>query len=306
MAMSGAIETRIITVINKEGPLLGKELMALLDMDDFYTVWRACFNSGFLQISHLARYYLRYDITRDDFIRLSPSILRDFLSFTIFSLPHQRQQVIDRQVILSNKHRDISMRKLGVAMEAFLYLDPEDLTFLVENSCSFLAGDIAYFLAHEEPRESKSLGKVVKGSDIDVVTVYRDGIDLERLKSIEKAFLAAKYYILKSTYYSEEIDFIFKPVSKMKEQMAYEDIHQKIASKILYESIFLHGSLALYMELRRELEQKGTKGRIEKDFETALVSRKRSMNTLLENTSNEWDEDLKSLFFFSQERIEFT
>lgn len=304
--MSVSLESQIITVINEEGPLLGKELMEQIETDDFFAVWQACFNSGFLQISHFARYYLRYDITRKDFIRLSPSILRDFLSFTIFSLPHQRQSVIDRQVLLSNSHRDISVRKLGVATDAFLQLPEEDRAFLQQNSCSFISGDIAYFLAHDEPRESNNLGKMVKGSDIDIITVYRDDIDEARLKTIEETFLKNKYIILKMTGYSEELDFIFKPASKMKSQFAYSDIHEMIASKILYESVFLHGSIELYMELKNDLESMGTKTKIEADFEAALTSRKNSMNTLLDNKSGILDENLKSLFFFSQERIEFT
>jgi hypothetical protein len=42
-------------------------------------------------------FYLRFDITRGDQVRLSPSILRDFLSFTLFGLPGQREQMIERQ-----------------------------------------------------------------------------------------------------------------------------------------------------------------------------------------------------------------
>lgn len=304
--MPERLESNIINVINNKGPLLGKELMAELNTTDYFKVWSSCFNSGFLQISHFARYYLRYDITRDDYIRLSPSILRDFLSFTIFSLPHQRNDIIDRQVHLSNYHREISIGKLKIAMEAFLYLDKEDRDYFIQNACAFLSGDIAYFLAHEEPRESKSLGKIVKGSDIDIIAVYSEDADPVRMKEIEAKFLNIKHLILKTTQYREEVDFIFKSESRMAEQLKYSNINQMIASKILYESLYIFGSMELYLGLKKELDEFGTKKRIEEDFESALLSRKSSMKTLLEIDEHMMDENMQSLFFFSQERLEFT
>lgn len=300
------LESLIINAINENGPLLGKELMEKLDTRDYFKVWRACFKSGFLQISHFARYYLRYDIARKDYIRLSPSTLRDFLSFTILSLPHQRNAVIDRQVFLSNSHREISVKKMQIAMDAFLQLRDDDRRYLAENSCSFLSGDIAYFLAHEEQRESKSLGKFVGGSDIDIITVYKDSADAERMKEIDQAFLKIKHLVLVTSGYREEIDFIFKPRSKMLTQFDYGDIHEKIASKILFESVYIFGSLELYMSLKKSLDESGAKGKIENDFQQALVGRKASMKTLLENENNIMDDNLQSLFFFSQERVEFT
>ena len=304
--MPGSTESAIIDAINANGPLLGKELMEKLRTDDYLEVWRACFNSGFLQISHFARYYLRYDITRDEFIRLSPSILRDFLSFTILSLPHQRNNVIDRQVFLSNSHREISIKKMQIAMEAFFYLPKKDREYLARHACSFLSGDIAYFLAHEEPRESKSLGKVMGGSDIDIITVFRDDADIDRIRLIEDQFLKIKFQILKSTGYKEEIDFIFKSRATMESQFAYGDIHQKIASKILFESIYIFGALDLYMDIKKALDVSGTKAAIEEDFQRALTGRKTSMKTLLETRGNVTDANIQSLFFFSQERVEFT
>ena len=106
------IEARIETVLAEKGPRLGKELA-----DDLYGVphlalWQACYQSRKLHVSHFASYYLRFDITRDDQVRLSPSILRDFLSFTLFGLPGQRDKMIERQGTLSNMHREINREKL--------------------------------------------------------------------------------------------------------------------------------------------------------------------------------------------------
>ena len=91
------IEARVIGVLSERGPQIGKELAAALPGVPVLALWQACYRSDTFRVSHFASYYLRYDITRDDQVRLSPSILRDFLSFTLFGLPGQRDQMIERQ-----------------------------------------------------------------------------------------------------------------------------------------------------------------------------------------------------------------
>jgi len=304
--MQASLETSIIGIINKEGPLLGKELIEKLGTKSYFDVWKACFNSGFLQISHFARYYLRYDISRKDFIRLSPSILRDFLSFTLLSLPHQRNQIIERQIILSNRHREISVAKMEIAMKSFQYLPPDEKSFILHNACAFVAGDVAYFLAHEEPRESKPLGKMIQGSDIDIIIVFNDDIDQSVIDTFSSNFLGIKHLVLKQTGFAQEIDFIAKPFSKMIDQMKYSDLAQKIASKILYESIYIFGDQDLYLKLKRKLIENGTKSMIEHDFQSALLGREQSTITLLQSEQEMLSDDLQSLFFFTQERVEFS
>ena len=304
--VSADMETRIIDAVNARGPLLGRELVEALDGAPYLDVWRTCFGSGFLQISHFARYYLRYDITREDFIRLSPSILRDFLTFTLISLPHQRSQVIERQIQLSNHHREISVRKLAVARDTIMYLSDEHRKALFENAVCFIAGDIAYYLAHDEPRQNQQLGKLIQGSDIDIVVVFRDGFDPDMLKAIDEEMLAVKNFVLRRTNFKEEVDFVVKPESRMMAQMEYGDIHEKIASKILYESMFLCGDFTLYVELKNALRDVEATAKIEADFDAALKSRRDSMKSLLQTEGDIEDPSVQSLFFFSQERVEFT
>ena len=84
------IRREVVDAIERIGPMLGKELVEQLPERNYLELWQACFTSPDILISHFSRYYLRYDITREDSIRLSPSILRDFLSFTLFSTSDQR------------------------------------------------------------------------------------------------------------------------------------------------------------------------------------------------------------------------
>lgn len=299
------IEARVIETIRTKGPRIGKELAMDLPDVPSLALWQACYKSRELHISHFASYYLRFDITRGDQVRLSPSILRDFLSFTLFGLPGQRDRMIERQGTLSNYHREVSKQKIDVAqdvMSSLLVKMPRDIR---ANICAFIAGDLAYFLAHNEPREHAGLGEMVRGSDIDIIVIYQDLSD-EVVRGIEEDITELKNYYLRHPDYRHEIDFIVKSRAKMERQFGYTDIHDKIASKIAYESMFLGGSLPLYMAVREAMKRTGVDELIEADFEHALHDRKNAMRTLLEWTSGELDEETRSLFYFSQERVEFT
>ncbi|MEO0466519.1 MAG: hypothetical protein AAF216_08230 [Pseudomonadota bacterium] len=287
------------------GPMLGKELCERHGETSYLAMWQACYSDLTIQISHFSRYYLRYDITRDDYVRLSPSILRDFLSFTLFSLPVQRDAVIARQVGLSNHHREVSIVKIRIAQTLLVdilgWLPPTH----VQKVCAFIAGDLAYFLGHDEPRKVKQTGDLVNGSDIDIIIVH-EGLDDDAIRRIDDDMLTAKQFYLRSPMHRHEVDYICKPLSRMYDQFAYDDIHQKIASKIVYESLFLAGSLELYGRVRDEMEASGAQMKIENDFDSGLAQRKDAMQTLLKCDPNALTENIESLFYFSQERIEFT
>ncbi len=300
------IEQRVLALLAEKGPRIGKELA--LDLPDIpsFALWQACFISTELRVSHFASYYLRYDITRKDQVRLSPSILRDFLSFTLFGLRGHRDEMIERQGTLSNMHREISREKLALAqtvMKQVLLCFPREIR---SQLCAFIAGDLAYFLAHNEPREHAATGEMVKGSDIDIVIILNDTLPDEVKTRIEAEMISLKSFYLRHPQHRHEIDFICKRQSVMEKQFQYVDIHDKIASKIAYESMFLGGSLTLYMEVRDAMVRTGVDRLIEADFEHALKDRKNAARTLLGFTSGLLDDETRSLFYFSQERVEFT
>lgn len=300
------IEERILQALAEKGPQIGKELAFAMPDIPVLALWQACFRSQSFLISHFASYYLRYDITREDQVRLSPSILRDFLSFTLFGLPGQREQMIERQGSLSNTHREISREKIALAQSAmkavFLKLSRETRSQL----CAFIAGDLAYFLAHNEPREHAASGEMVKGSDVDIVIILSDALPEEVKETIDAEMVRLKSIYLRHPDYRQEIDFITKRQSVMERQFGYADIHDKIASKIAYESMFLGGSLTLYMEVREAMSRLGVDKLIEADFDHALKDRKNAMRKLLHVDATTIDDETRSLFYFSQERVEFS
>lgn len=300
------VEARVIAIIEAKGPQIGKELAAALPDVPVLALWQACYRSDTFRVSHFASYYLRYDITREDQVRLSPSILRDFLSFTLFGLPGQRDQMIERQGTLANMHREISLEKLSVAQQVMKQLFVSLGQEVRSQLCAFIAGDLAYFLAHNEPREHAASGEMVKGSDIDIVIILSESLPDEIKTRIDAEMTALKSLYLRHPQYRHEIDFICKRKSVMERQFQYTDIHDKIASKIAYESMFLGGSLTLYMEVRDAMTRTGVDRLIEQDFEHALKDRKNAMHTLLNVPGDTIDDETRSLFYFSQERVEFS
>lgn len=295
---------RVKGVLEARGPLLGKELAEAIPDMSHLALWQACFSDDDLQISHFASYYLRYDIQRADQVRLSPSVLRDFLSFTLVSLIGQRGAVIDRQVTVSNYHRTVSQAKIQIARtiltDAMAGLSEAECAC----TCGFIAGDNAYFLGHEEPRRIEASGETVSGSDIDIIIVH-DGLSAERVEEIERTILQAKVYYLRTPRFNQEVDFIVKSIDKMLAQFAYSNIHEKIASKIAYESMFIGGSVRLYSQIVDELDTSGAKQLIEGDFHRARELRQGAMRTLLHADPDLLDANTESLFFFSRERLEF-
>ena len=301
------IEDDIAKILRSDGPATGAQLSEKLPHISDIAIWRACYGSSEIRVSNCARYYLRYDILRGNQLRLSPSILRDFLTFSLVYLTDQMVDIVEGGTMLANKFRTVSLEKLSWAREALLQLDEDLQETLYEHCVVFLSGDIAYYLAHETKRTHSQLGVEVNGSDIDIVVVTNRGAPPDQIARIESQLLTIKKIYLMTPHIREELDFIVKPIDTMLEQLAYENIHQKIASKILYESYFLMGRVDIYQTLMRHLKMSGTWDRIERDFKIALGQRKATIAKILAlapDASTE-DEEVASLFFASKERLEF-
>ena len=68
------LENKITHILEDSGPLTGAQLTDLLPEFTNIAIWRQCYSSDKIRVSNCARYYLRYDITRGNQLRLSPSI----------------------------------------------------------------------------------------------------------------------------------------------------------------------------------------------------------------------------------------
>ena len=209
---------------------------------------------------------------------------------------------------MANEFRLISIRKLSFARQALLLLSEDLKTEISSNCVVFLSGDIAYFLAHDTERRHATLDVPIKGSDIDIVIVANQEANPEKMEKIGGELLQIKHSFLVNSDIQEELDFIVKPMARMLDQLEYRDIHQKIATKILYESYFLMGRVDIYQALLRHLEFSGALAKIESDFEIALTERRQTIGKIMKLSHMDAgkDENVNSLFFASQERLEFS
>jgi hypothetical protein len=299
------LESKVIHTLADRGPLTGAELLAAVGNVDHFMLWRACFKLQTLQITSFASYYIRYDVTRENMLRLSPSILRDFLTFTLIGLPHQRDALHRKQLSLCNRHRDISYKKINIAMMALSELNTIVSEHTLSRICAFVAGDICYFMGHSEERPSAATGKIMNGSDIDIIIVHEEDCDPEDIRKIDEHIMARKVMLMRHPDYRQEIDYVVKPISRLREQLNYVTITEKIACKIVYESLFIWGSNTLYLKLRQMLQDAGVTDQLIEDFNTAIEERSSALKELLDVSAHDVASDVKKLFYATQERVEF-
>ena len=74
-----AVEEGIVRAVEERGPLTGSELREVLGSVGF-AQWKACTQSSRLTVRRVGRRYLRIDRKVGGYARLSPSILREFLT----------------------------------------------------------------------------------------------------------------------------------------------------------------------------------------------------------------------------------
>jgi hypothetical protein len=79
------VEERIVRLLEQRGPQTGAELREALGSDGF-TQWKACMLSERVSVRRVGRRYLRLDQRVEGYARLSPSILREFLTYSIAGL----------------------------------------------------------------------------------------------------------------------------------------------------------------------------------------------------------------------------
>src|SRR5512139_1694866 len=79
------MEEEIINLISTRGPLTGAEIKKNINGDNLL-LWQTCKTSSFLQVKSIGVKYLRFDRQVSGFARLSPSILREFLTYSVVGL----------------------------------------------------------------------------------------------------------------------------------------------------------------------------------------------------------------------------
>lgn len=297
---------RILELLNEIGPSTGSELSDASGMDGL-ELWRTCMGSPRLETRHIGRRYLRLDRRIEGFGRLSPSILREFLTYTVIA-PHGEGPAADlRAGDISRRIDTVTKEKSELAYDVISALvnrsDNPDI--ILEQACFILAGDIVYNMAHEVPRPERSTGKLVQGSDIDLVVVVDDSFPGDHLKRLDERIFKEKYRLLVTPHVREELDYVVKDLERVREQLQFDTFRRMVACKILQEGTLLFGSEALFTQIKKMLHESGVAHHL-REMETAAAEfRERAWKILLEEDMDTIRRDHLDLFYPTEESEEF-
>jgi hypothetical protein len=157
-----------------------------------------------------------------------------------------------------------------------------DESLVLADAVFLVAGDITYGMAHRVPRPEQSSGEMVRGSDLDLIIVTADSLPDEAAGALDEAIYRQKHYLLVHPDFREEIDYILKPIAKVRRQLAFDRFEHMVACKILCESQFLCGSSPLFDELMGLVDASGVRARLDSLEATAQVERAAAEHTLLD------------------------
>jgi hypothetical protein len=295
----------LIRILDSRGPLTGKELLKETGSDEF-SLWAACSRSEAVITKIIGRRYLRLDQQVEEYARLSPSIMREFYSYTVVGTAQYEQEILQKAELLRQEIVETSKKKLHLAQKtiAGLVEAHRDCAIIKKCACFLIAGDVVYQMAHGEPRPETSTGEMVRGSDLDIIVVVED-LPEAVIGTLDAAIYDEKYRLLMSPAHREEIDYIVKDMARVREQLQFKDFKSMVAAKILDEAEYLYGSPDLFHRLKRMLQEQGIPGRLQALEQKAFLDRKNAEDYLLSKArDNLTEEESMKLFYTAEEKEE--
>ncbi|MBN2241896.1 MAG: hypothetical protein JW793_04335 [Acidobacteria bacterium] len=301
--MATIVETEIVPVLEDKGPMTGARLVESTGIEVLH-LWQACCRANGVRLETVGKQFLRLDRNVDGYARLSPSIRRQFLTYTFAGLESQAGEIQAKVEAFERETETISRYKRDVAEQsvaATLGIMPEKDAIL-ENACFILAGDVVYDMSHTVSRPEKSTGEMVRGSDLDIIVVAEDGLDPEIIRSLDNYIHKRKHLLLVND--REEIDYLIKSVSRVKEQLKFDIFSSMVASKILNEGQFLYGNMDVFRKVKGLVEDYGIPGKLEKLQRQAVENRKLAEEQLLNIDVEKESSEYMNLFFTRAEEDE--
>jgi len=301
-----ATEKDIVDIIEKKGPLTGSELIEAVK-GDMFLLWRQCKLSRDLFIQTIGPRYLRLDRRIEGFARLSPSILREFLTYSVIGLAEDAE-TIDRRVLGIRRHiEEVSRAKCELAYGVFSSVANrlENSSLLRRHACILIAGDVVYTMAHDIPRPERSTGRLVKGSDLDVVVVVDDSFPKNLMEALDDAIYHEKQGLLMTPHVREEIDYVVKDMARVRDQLGFDTFRHMVACKILDEATLLYGSEELFSIIKRLLREKGVTQKLKDLEDRARQSRMGAERCLLTENPGGVHGSYQHLFYPAEESEEF-
>lgn len=299
------MEEEIVNLLSTHGPLTGSEIKKVIN-GDHLPLWQTCKTSRHLKVKSLGVQYLRFDRQVNGFARLSPSILREFLTYSVIGLTEKPMLIEKRGEEIFSYIVQVSRSKMELARH-FVDIVKDQLgeTWRQEQVCFILAGDIVYDMAHDVPRPERSTGKLVRGSDIDLVVILDDNIPDDFIRRLDNTIYQEKYKFLKSPSINEEVDYVVKKLERVREQVRFDSFKNMVACKILQEGKLIGGSDHLHGQVIGLLKENGIIEKLESLQESAIAFRKQEEEFLIRSHAKMINP--KDLYFFypAEESEEF-
>ena len=300
------MEKEIIAVLEDKGPLTGAEILDALG-DDALFLWRACRRSKQVAIQTIGCRYLRLDSKIEGFARLSPSILREFLTYSAIGLTRDQDSLVRKANEIASHIKEVSKAKLELAKNVFstVLSRLENDVLIKEQACILIAGDIVYDMAHDAPRPERSTGKLVKGSDMDLVVVVDDLFPKELTERMDEMIYREKQNVLMTPHLREEMDYVVKDLARVREQMGFDTFKRMVACKILQESTLLFGNQDLFKTIKSMLQEQGITEKLVRMEDQAAIFRRDAEATLLREDPEKIKNEGLYLFYPTEESEEF-
>jgi hypothetical protein len=299
------VEKKVVELLQGKGPLTGSEIWDAVGGDQL-TLWRVCMLSRGLSILRIGTRYLRLDRRVKGYARLSPSILREFLTYSVIGPAGNQRAIAVRAQQISLHIEEVSRTKFQLAHSIVSALANQFETerSIKDDACFILAGDVVYNMAHDVPRPERSTGKLVQGSDMDLVVVVDDGFPGPLVRRLDQAIYAEKYRLLIAPHLREEIDYIVKNMDRVRTQLAFDTFRHMVACKIMQEGSLLYGSRNIFNTIKSMLKEQGVTDNLRALEDQARHFRDEAEKHLLEEQGIPGD-DQSNLFYPTEESEEF-
>lgn len=303
--MSG-VEKDIINLISIEGPCTGLDIKKAIDADNL-VIWKTCKASRKLQMQPSGKRYLRLDRHVDGLARLSPSILREFFTYTVVGLSGDPGPLDKRCKEVSNRIYEISRLKFDLARRMISDIMNEFGDGVSNNHqiCFVIAGDIVYDMAHDVPRPERSTGKLVRGSDIDLVAVVDDNLPDADINKLDDLIYKKKYRMLIDPSVNEEVDYKIKKLKLVREQARFDNFKHMVACKILQEGVLLYGNEYLYHTIKTIIKENGVLEKLDEFVRLARIFREKAEESILFNDLDKAKVEEMHIFYSAEEFEEF-
>jgi hypothetical protein len=297
------MENQIIAVLQDKGPMNGAMLVQHTCLD-VLSHWQACRKSENIQMEVVGQRYLRLDRNVEGYARLSPSIRREFLTYTFVGLGKQAGELKRAAKAFGNETDRICREKEDVARQsvvATVGILPEKEKIL-SGACFILAGDVVYGMAHTVSRPEKSTGEMVRGSDLDIIIVTEDSLNQDIVQSLDNYIHKRKHLLLVNE--REELDYLIKTVSRVREQLRFDQFSSMVAAKILHEGQFLYGNMGLFQKVKALLGEYGIPEKLTELERSAIDNREIAEAQLLEIDPETESSEYFNLFYTHAEEDE--